>query len=199
MAGARDGVKSVVQVSLLAVTALVTFPATVAAECDPRGSSGWPSFRATSPDAASVVVGEVTAPLAVGQGGLVTRFRLRVDEVPRGQAPSSIEFQVPFEAPDAVCTVGPLSVDVGDRLALALNSSDMVDPAVVAVALISDPSGSAGPWAPDRLTLPEVRVIAAQPRSPWPLLALAGAILAVFLIRPSWRRPTRPGLAAVGR
>jgi hypothetical protein len=191
-------VRTVGQLIALAGAALLAFPATVAADCDSGAAGSWPSFRATSPYAATVIVGEVDAYLAVGRGGDATRVRFRVDEVLRGEAASFIEFRVPIEPPIPSCSVAPLRLDIGDHLALALDRASVLDPPAVAVARISEAVGPADSSGPERLTLADVRVIAAQPGSPWPLLALGGAILGAFLIRPSWHRPSRPGLVAAG-
>lgn len=184
---------------LIAVAALALSPASAAADCESSAAGGaWPSFRATSPYAASVVLGHVDAYLAVERAGNVTRFRMHVDEVLRGAAPGWFDFRVPIAPPIPSCGEGPLSVELGDALALALDSSDAVDPAVVAVAIVDDAPGAGSVAAPgperpgpERLTLTEVRAIAAQPASPWPILALSGAILGAFLMRPSWRRLPR--------
>ncbi len=170
----------------LVVALLIASPPPALADCASPGGVTWPAFGTVGPGAATVLVGEVTGALSVERGsGTITRFRLTVREVMRGEPVTVIEFQKAIVPAVAAC-VGPLNVEIGDALALALGSSAPIDPEVIGVAAISDDPAMlrrARPMGVEPLTLADVRSIAGRSPSPWPAVAMAAIIAVAFLLR----------------
>jgi hypothetical protein len=121
------------------------------AEC--TGLSPWPSFTETASSARRIVIGTVTETLG---GAVNNRFTLGVDEVLRGEAPDTIDFEA-FRsgAPQPICPEDSvLRVHrVGERLALAYGARLPGWPErITAVAFVA-------PSKPDRSLLPGMETV----------------------------------------
>lgn len=107
-----------VALALGAVISLVV-AGPVAAEC-PGPLQSWPSLAIAVPDAKVVVVGEVVESLGDNPPGLAVAFRLRIDEVLRGESLPLISFRGLQSGEPGECTLDAiLRVRVGDILAIA--------------------------------------------------------------------------------
>jgi hypothetical protein len=159
----------------------------VAAECgllDP-----WPSFTEAAPSAKRILVGRVMSSYAVDTADFAYEFQLRVDEVLRGSATSTLEFRGLTRSglPLKLCPGDSfLRVKVGDVLAFAFEARVAGSPnPVLAVAWIhGSPDGFMLPGA-EKLTIAQVRSLASMPQTDalaapsnpsqgvpvWPLLA----------------------------
>ena len=208
-------VTGVLAAATFAVVALIGTPRPVAAECT-SGFDRWPPFRELAPSATRIVVGTVVAAYDYDSADNAIRFRFGVDEVLRGASPSVIEFRTPIPAADAHICPGDslLRVGIRDVIALAYDSRTAGrSERVSAAAFISRPRA---PWCMpgiERLSLAEVRRLAALPRtdtetspasSETPLAALAiagaaGAIAGVITARRRRNPPSPPRRADSAR
>lgn len=147
---------------LTGLLALVGVPS-VLADCTQL--SPWPSFSRYAPSAERILIGTVVWT----PGGEVNgRFTLRVDEVLRGSAPATIEFDnFRSGAPQPICPEDSyLRVhEVGERLAFADGASlPGVDHPVALVAYVKPSRPNTGLLPKmERLSEAEVRAIALLP------------------------------------
>jgi len=134
----------------VALLLLLASGAPALAECvqfDP-----WPSFEEAAPTAERIVVGKVVAGYAFDSASQALTFRLRVDEVIRGQAATILEFRdvVRSGAPLKLCTDSMLTVRVGDTLAMAFDAHVAgVRGPVLAVAFLNR--------TPDQFSMPGIQ------------------------------------------
>jgi len=150
---------------LLAWAGVLASAAPVAAECtqlDP-----WPSFTEAAPTAQRIVVGEVIQSYTVDAGDDAIEFRVRVDEVLRGEAPAFLDFREGTRSgvPLTICPRDSiLRVREGDVLAFAFDARIAASPdPVLAVAWIrGEPDLFLMPGS-ETLTLARVRQLAALP------------------------------------
>jgi len=140
-------------------------PVEVAAEC--TQVDRWPSFRTAAPSAEVIVIGDVVANREDPTGYITTDFRVRVDEVIRGQSDDVLVFRdaVRSGLPLTICPGDSvLYVHVGDRIAMAFRArSPGVDGPVTAVAFLNRQPDSFLMPGVERLTREEVRDIADLP------------------------------------
>jgi hypothetical protein len=148
-----------------ALLVMSTTPAEVAAECTQLDR--WPSFRNTAPSAEVIVIGDIVANREDATGYITTDFRLRVDEVLRGESDDVLEFRdaVRSGLPLTICPGDSvLYVRVGDRLAMAFGARyPEVDGLVTAVAFLNrEPDPFLMPGI-ERLTREQIRAVADLP------------------------------------
>lgn len=150
---------------LLAWAGVLANAAPVAAECtqlDP-----WPSFTKAAPTAQRIVVGEVIQSYTDDSADNAIEFRLRVDEVLRGDAPPFLEFTEGTRSgmPLVVCPGDSiLRVREGDVLAFAFDARIPTsrDPVMAVAWIRGEPDLFLMP-ASETLTLARVRELAALP------------------------------------
>jgi len=192
----------------LACASMLLTAAPVAAECtqlDP-----WPSFTAAAPSAQRIVVGEVVHSFRDDSADNAIEFRVRVDEVLRGEGAAGLDFRggTRSGAPSTVCGDSILRVHVGDVLAFAFDARIESAPGpVLAVAWVRGiPDDFLMPGA-ETLSLGRVHELA-PPTVDRPLssgepdpaelplvpVAIAGILLSVLLLGsvPLFRRRVRP-------
>ncbi|CAN5816656.1 hypothetical protein BH23CHL8_BH23CHL8_03170 [soil metagenome] len=140
--GAQGALSTLVALSSMAVTT------TPAAACV-SAPAPFDSFSAAVPSAGIIVVGSVEG---LADRDVHTRFRLRIDEVLRGDAPGTMIFSG-LSGSDALSACGDRNVvdaAEGDRLALAMGAAVIGRPLEVeAVAFV-------GKSRPDRRAMPKV-------------------------------------------
>jgi hypothetical protein len=102
-----------------AVVWLAMMATTAVAECT-YGIDPWPSFREAVKTAKTVVVGEVVESLGNNPPELAIRYRIRVDEILRGQSPELISFERLQPGGELRCPENSyLRVTIGDVVAIA--------------------------------------------------------------------------------
>ena len=176
--------RRLVSASLACVLALTTLAVPTTAPVSACSGPPAPvdSFTAAVPAADTIVIGTVEA---LSDRDVITRFRLAIDEVLRGEAPAAIRFGG-LKGGDQRSGCGDrtiVQVDDGDRLALAMTGPSSGRPVVVeAVAFV-------GRSKPDRRAMPGMEQLSIRA-----VRRLAG----VAADGSSSRHPHSPGRAADG-